>query len=85
MTRTLLRGAHVITMAAHRPDAERLDILITNDIAAVGVDFPTTGVTEVVDLAGRIVIPGLVNAHLQIAGAWRKRDHRLIDVDLDTI
>jgi 5-methylthioadenosine/S-adenosylhomocysteine deaminase len=65
MTRTLLRGAHVITMAAHRPDTERLDILITNDvITAVGVDFPTTGVTEVVDLAGRIVIPGLVNAHL---------------------
>jgi 5-methylthioadenosine/S-adenosylhomocysteine deaminase len=60
----LLRGAQVITMSAERPDAERLDILIEGDrIADVGEDIDTPD-AEVVDLAGRIIIPGLINAHL---------------------
>ena len=37
MNRVLLHGAQVITMAPHRPDTERADILIDGDtIAAVG-------------------------------------------------
>ncbi|MBE1496083.1 cytosine/adenosine deaminase-related metal-dependent hydrolase [Amycolatopsis lexingtonensis] len=64
MNRTLLRGARVITMAPHRPDAEHADILIDGDtIAAVGENLDATG-AEVVDIAGRIIMPGLVNAHL---------------------
>jgi 5-methylthioadenosine/S-adenosylhomocysteine deaminase len=63
MTRTLLRGATVITMAPHRPDSETLDILVEdNRIAATGADLDA-GDAEVVDLRGRIIIPGLVNAH----------------------
>lgn len=63
MTSTLLRGAHVITMTADRPDAERLDILIADDaIAAIGENPPDAA--DVVDFAGRIIIPGLINAHL---------------------
>lgn len=60
----LLRGAQVITMSPQRPDAERIDILIQDDrIAAIGehLDRPDA---ETVDLSGRIIIPGLVNAHL---------------------
>ncbi|MDX3187354.1 amidohydrolase family protein [Streptomyces sp. MN03-5084-2B] len=64
MSRTLLRGAQVITMAPHRPDAEHADVLIDGDtIVAVGENLDAAG-AEIVDLTGRIVLPGLVNAHL---------------------
>lgn len=64
MNRVLLRGAQVITMAPNRPDAERADVLIEGDtIAAVGDGLDTTG-AEIVDVTDRIVVPGLVNAHL---------------------
>src|ERR1051325_2990313 len=63
MTRTLLRGARVITMSPGRPDAERTDILIDGDrITGLGKDLDTRD-ADIVDLPGRIVIPGLVNAH----------------------
>lgn len=64
MSPTLLRGAQVITMTAERPDAERVDVLIDGDrIADMSrrLDRPDA---DVVDLSGRIIIPGLVNAHL---------------------
>ncbi|WP_215453883.1 amidohydrolase family protein [Streptomyces sp. ATCC 21386] len=64
MSRTLLRGARVITMTPGRPDAERLDILVGGDrIAALAENIEAPD-AEVVDFSGRIVIPGLVNAHL---------------------
>jgi 5-methylthioadenosine/S-adenosylhomocysteine deaminase len=64
MSRVLLRGAQVITMSPHRPDAERADVLVDGDIVvAVGEGLDDTG-AEVVDVTGRIVMPGLVNAHL---------------------
>ncbi|GLY49898.1 amidohydrolase family protein [Lentzea sp. NBRC 102530] len=64
MTRILLRGAQVITMAPHRPDAERCDVLIDGDsIVGIGTDLDDTG-AEIVDVTDRIVMPGLVNAHL---------------------
>ncbi|MFF7980941.1 amidohydrolase family protein [Streptomyces sp. NPDC007901] len=64
MSRTLLRGARVVTMAPDRPDAERLDILVDGDrIAAVDASIEAPD-AEAVDFRGRILIPGLVNAHL---------------------
>jgi 5-methylthioadenosine/S-adenosylhomocysteine deaminase len=60
----LLRGATVITMSPNRPDAELVDILVEGDrLASVG-EFPDPPDAETIDLSGRIVIPGLVNAHL---------------------
>jgi 5-methylthioadenosine/S-adenosylhomocysteine deaminase len=64
MTSVLLRGATVITMSPTRPDAERVDILIEDDrICDIG-ECREQSHAEIVDLSGRIVIPGLVNAHL---------------------
>ena len=51
-------------MAPNRPDTERADILIDGDtIAAVGEGLDETG-AEIIDVTGRIIMPGLVNAHL---------------------
>ncbi|SED07179.1 Cytosine/adenosine deaminase [Amycolatopsis tolypomycina] len=64
MSRTLLRGACVITMAPHRPDTEQADILVDGDtIVAVGGNLDAAG-AETVDVTGKIIMPGLVNAHL---------------------
>ncbi|HWI30898.1 MAG TPA: amidohydrolase family protein [Microbacterium sp.] len=64
MTRTLLRGAQVITLAAGRPDWEPAAILIEDDlILDVGTNLPDHD-AEVIDVTGRIIHPGLVNAHL---------------------
>ena len=51
-------------MSAGRPDAERIDILIEDDrIADVGEHLNRPD-AEIVDFAGRVIIPGLINAHL---------------------
>lgn len=64
MTRTLLTGARVITLAPNRPDAEVADILVEGtEIIDVGASLEAPD-AEVVDVSGRIIMPGLVNAHL---------------------
>jgi cytosine/adenosine deaminase-related metal-dependent hydrolase len=51
-------------MSPERPDAERIDILIQDDrIADIGEHLDRHD-AETVDLSGRIIIPGLINAHL---------------------
>ena len=64
MSGTLLTGAQVITMAPHRPITERVDILVEGDHVADVAERLDCPDAESVDLSGRIVIPGLINAHL---------------------
>ncbi|UUZ67152.1 amidohydrolase family protein [Polaromonas sp. P2-4] len=65
--RTLIRGATVITMDA-LGDLPQGDILVTGDtlteIAPLIHADIHTGDVQVIDAAGCIVIPGLVNAHM---------------------
>jgi cytosine/adenosine deaminase-related metal-dependent hydrolase len=51
-------------MSPSRPDAERIDILVQDAcVAEIGESLDPLD-AETVDLSGRIVIPGLINAHL---------------------
>ncbi|AXI02423.1 amidohydrolase family protein [Aquirhabdus parva] len=64
MNQIILRGATVITMAAGRPDFEYLDILVEGSRITKMERHLEMIDAEVVDFKGRILIPGLVNAHL---------------------
>jgi 5-methylthioadenosine/S-adenosylhomocysteine deaminase len=64
MKRILLRGAQVITMAPGEPDLPQADILIEGDRIAAVAPMIDAEDAEPVDAAGRIIIPGLVNAHM---------------------
>jgi 5-methylthioadenosine/S-adenosylhomocysteine deaminase len=64
MTRVLIKAATIITMDEALGDLAGADLLVDNDrIAAVGVQIEA-GDAEIVDGRGRIVIPGLINAHM---------------------
>ncbi|HUO23376.1 MAG TPA: 8-oxoguanine deaminase [Caulobacteraceae bacterium] len=67
MSRSLfLKNADVVvTMDADRRELRGASIHVLGDrIAAIGTDLPTPGaVDEVIDLAGHLVCPGLVNTH----------------------
>jgi len=64
MSRKLIKGGSVVTMDPAIKDLPRGDILIENDrIAAVAPSLSADS-AEVIDAAGMIVIPGLINAHV---------------------
>ncbi|MDQ6882191.1 MAG: amidohydrolase family protein [Pseudomonadota bacterium] len=63
MGRTVIRGATVVTMDT-QGDLPRADILVTGDrITEIAPQLHVDD-AQVVDAAGSIVIPGLVNAHM---------------------
>jgi cytosine/adenosine deaminase-related metal-dependent hydrolase len=63
MNRTLLRGATILTMD-RQGELPAGDLLVQDDrIAAIAPSLQADD-AEVVELAGHIVIPGLVNAHM---------------------
>jgi 5-methylthioadenosine/S-adenosylhomocysteine deaminase len=62
MSKTLLRGGHVLTMDPQLGDLPNADVLIEDDkIAAVGPNIQADA--EVIDAGGRIVIPGFIDTH----------------------
>lgn len=64
MASTLIKGATIVTMDPRIGDVEGGDILIEGDtIAAIDHNLSVAG-ASVVDGRDRIVIPGLVNAHI---------------------
>lgn len=63
MTRTLIRGATVITMDTQGV-LPRADVLVTNDRITEIASHIVADEADVIDAAGCIVIPGLINAHM---------------------
>ncbi len=59
----ILRGGNVVTPGSRRP--QRLDIVIGADgrIAQICPEAPSAPAVREIDLAGRLVTPGLVDAH----------------------
>src|SRR4051794_20150016 len=62
----LLRNATVVSMdAAHGAEPFRADILVDGTkIEAVGPDLEAPAGTDGIDCSERLVMPGMVNAHL---------------------
>lgn len=65
MTKILIRGARVLAAPPERVHAATTDILIDGSaIAAIGPQLDAGQASEIVDGAGRLVLPGLINCHL---------------------
>src|ERR1700678_3650401 len=64
----LIKGGHVVTVDPELGDLPVGDVLVADGvITAVGPDLaPATADVEVVDAAGRLVIPGLVDTHRHV-------------------
>ncbi|GAA3526261.1 amidohydrolase family protein [Amycolatopsis ultiminotia] len=74
MNDILIRGGHVLTMDATLGEAAEADVLIRDGrILEVGRALPARG-AEIVEAAGRIVLPGFVDGHRH---AWQSLLHGL--------
>jgi 5-methylthioadenosine/S-adenosylhomocysteine deaminase len=64
----LIKGGHVVTVDPDLGDLPAGDVLAADGvITAVGQDLrPATADAEVIDAAGRLVIPGLVDTHRHV-------------------
>ncbi|MGO4247623.1 amidohydrolase family protein [Paenarthrobacter sp. RAF54_2] len=82
--RVLLRGATVVTMDARLGDLPTADLLIEGSkIVAVGKDLAATSSVDTisVDMAGMILMPGMIDSHRH---CWQSAFRRLaVDADLD--
>ena len=64
MARTLIRSATILTMDDRLGDIAVGDLLVDGDrVAAIGRDIAAAD-ADVIDGRGKVVIPGLVNAHM---------------------
>src|SRR5271156_3231486 len=77
--RTLFKGGAIVTMDPKVPNLPIGDILVEDGrVAAIGLDLVAEG-ADVIDAAGSIVMPGLVDAHHHM---WHGAMRRLMpDVD----
>ena len=65
MSRTLIKGGCIVTMESQARDLPQGDVLIENGrIAAIGPVLDAPAGAELIDAAGMIVMPGLVNGHV---------------------
>jgi hypothetical protein len=77
--RTSDKGGYVVTVDPDLPDLPVGDVLVADGlIAAVGAGLePSTTAAEVIDAAGRLVIPGMVDTHRHVwqvpSAATRRR------------
>ena len=64
----LIKGGHVVTVDPDLGDLPVGDVLVADGvITAVGTGLrPATADAEVIDAAGRLVIPGLVDTHRHV-------------------
>src|SRR6202040_977725 len=64
----LIKSGHVVTVDPDLGDLPAGDVLVTDGvITAVGEDLkPASAAAEVIDAAGRLVIPGLVDTHRHV-------------------
>lgn len=81
----LVRGGRVLTLDDRDTELALGDVLISDGlIAAVGPDLVAPPGTRLVDAAGRLVLPGLVDTHRhtwqtllrQLGGQWSMDDYR---------
>jgi len=80
VTRTLLRGACVLTLGAKTPNHPEADILLEDDrIAEIGPGLRARD-AEVIEATDTIVMPGFVDAHRH---AWRSLFRNAADVDIE--
>src|SRR5258708_32453416 len=64
MAKLLVRGGQVYDHDGDVHHPAVADILIENgDIVAVGADLRVDGEHELIDASGRLIVPGLINAH----------------------
>lgn len=93
MSKVLIKNGCVITMDAVIGDFPVGDVLIVNDRIAEVRPGIVANADEVIDATGKIVMPGLVNAHLHtwqtglrsIGGGWSGPDyHRLMHGNMGT-
>ncbi len=69
-----IRGAEVLTLVpGNNAKPITADVLIEDDkITAIGKDLDLSNAAEVIDGAGKLVMPGLVNAHMHSPEALYK-------------
>ena len=69
--RRLLKNATLVCPCTATPFLEDEYVLIEGDtIAAVGADVPAEArFDEVIDLKGKIILPGMINAHTHLYSA----------------
>jgi cytosine/adenosine deaminase-related metal-dependent hydrolase len=83
MTRTLIRGGHVLTMDPTLGDLPTGDVLVEDGVIAAVAPSLEVSDAEVIDAAGHLVLPGLVDTHRHtwqslvrgICGDWTLGDY----------
>ena len=84
----LIVNANILTVDPHNPRAEALAIK-NGKFVAVGankdVEHLAGSGTKVINLAGKTVVPGFIDAHIHVMSTGCKLVSRMVDCELPTI